>query len=213
MPSYTGDRIYVMKDGVSLPFFERAGKVKLERWNIAVFKLPEEPEVRYIKRLVGMPNEVIRIDGGDLWVRPLDKPDSFQRLHRTLDHQQAMQLPVYDDAHCAAALENDPRWRRWTPATGDDDDWAQPVSGSYSPSGQKPDWTELRYHHIVPSPAQWQAVLAGRCGESPRCVAHHRLLLVQHGCLGPRSLAREQPCVVSAALGRRPDTLPAPHLP
>ena len=40
---------------------------------MAVFKLPEEPEVRYIKRLVGMPNEVIRIDGGDLWAQPLDR--------------------------------------------------------------------------------------------------------------------------------------------
>ena len=41
-----------------------------KRWDVAVFKLPEEPEVRYIKRLVGMPNEVMRIEAGDLWVRP-----------------------------------------------------------------------------------------------------------------------------------------------
>ena len=67
-----------MKDGLSLPFFERAGQVKLKRWDVAVFKLPEEPEVRYIKRLVGMPNEVIRIDGGDLWVRPLDRSARFR---------------------------------------------------------------------------------------------------------------------------------------
>ena len=62
-----------MKDGLSLPFFGGAGRVKLKRWDVAVFKLPEEPEVRYIKRLVGMPNEVIRIDGGDLWVQPPDQ--------------------------------------------------------------------------------------------------------------------------------------------
>ena len=72
-PSFSGDRIYVMKDGLSLPFFGARGRVKLKRWDVAVFKLPEEPEVRYIKRLVGMPNEVIRIDGGDLWVQPLDR--------------------------------------------------------------------------------------------------------------------------------------------
>ena len=93
-----------MKDGLSLPFLDRSAEVKLKRWDVAVFKLPEEPEVRYIKRLVGMPNEVIRIDGGDLWVRPLDASADFERLLRPLDHQRAMQLPVYDDPHRAAAL-------------------------------------------------------------------------------------------------------------
>src|SRR5438874_7447465 len=55
-PSFSGDRIYVMKEGLSLPFVPTAGRVQLARWDVAVFKLPEEPEVRYIKRLVGMPN-------------------------------------------------------------------------------------------------------------------------------------------------------------
>ena len=59
-----------MKEGVSLPFLPRAGRVRLRRWDVAVFKLPEEPEVRYIKRLVGMPDEVVRIQGGDIWVKP-----------------------------------------------------------------------------------------------------------------------------------------------
>ena len=31
---------------------------------MAVFKLPEKPEVRYIKRLVGMPDEVLRTQEG-----------------------------------------------------------------------------------------------------------------------------------------------------
>ena len=121
-PSFSGDRIYVMKDGLSLPFFGGAGRVKLKRWDVAVFKLPEEPEVRYIKRLVGMPNEVIRIDGGDLWVQPLDRSGRFERLLRPLDHQQAMQMMVYDDAHRAAALADDPALaalgRRTRPASG-----------------------------------------------------------------------------------------------
>jgi signal peptidase I len=160
LPSYTGDRIYVMKDGLSLPFFSGAGRVKLKRWDVAVFKLPEEPEVRYIKRLVGMPNEVIRIDGGDLWVQAADHFAGFERLLRSLDHQQAMQLTVYDDAHRAAALANDPRWLRWVPVSAHE--WAQSAQGAYSPDRRAPDWSELRYHHVVPSPAQWQALRAGK---------------------------------------------------
>ena len=66
-PSVAGDRIYTMKKGVELPFVPAAGRVGPGRWEVAVFKLPEEPEVRYIKRLVGMPEEVIRIQQGDLW--------------------------------------------------------------------------------------------------------------------------------------------------
>ena len=48
-PSVSGDRIYTMKQGLALPFFPQAGKVGPHRWEVAVFKLPEEPEVRYIK--------------------------------------------------------------------------------------------------------------------------------------------------------------------
>jgi signal peptidase I len=158
-PSYTGDRIYVMKDGLALPFFNGAGRVKFKRWDVAVFKLPEEPEVRYIKRLVGMPNEVIRIDAGDLWAQPLDHSADFERLLRTLDHQQAMQWIVYDDAHRATALATDRRWLRWVPAPASE--WAEPSPGTYSPAPNGSEWTELRYHHVVPSPAQWQAIKDG----------------------------------------------------
>src|SRR5947207_7409910 len=46
-PSFSGDRIYVMKQGLALPFFPNAGRVQLARWDVAVFKLPDEPEGRY----------------------------------------------------------------------------------------------------------------------------------------------------------------------
>jgi signal peptidase I len=156
-PSFSGDRIYVMKNGLSLPFFGAPGRVKLKRWDVAVFKLPEEPEVRYIKRLVGMPNEVIRMDGGDLWVQPEDRSREFERLRRPPNHQEAMQLMVFDDRHRARALAKDPLWLRWVPGPGSD--WLQPQPGVYSPRNQPEDgWAELRYHHVVPSPAQWEAI-------------------------------------------------------
>jgi signal peptidase I len=164
-PSFTGDRIYVMKRGVALPWLKAAGQVAPARWDVAVFKLPEEPEIRYIKRLVGMPNEVLRIDGGDLWARPAQPSAGFERLRRPLVHQQAMQMLVYDDAHRARALLGDRRWLRWTPALPGG--WTEPVAGRFLPSAQAGDWTELRYHHLVPSPEQWKAIRRGLPPESP----------------------------------------------
>ena len=164
-PSFSGDRIYVMKNGLSLPWLKGAGRVDLKRWDVTVFKLPEEPEVRYIKRLVGMPNEVLRIEGGDLWVRPPHQSAEFERLRRPLDHQQAMQLTVYDDAHRAAALGDDPRWLRWASAsTGG---WMEPTPGQFVPGERSLDWTELRYHHLVPGPEQWKAIQAGVALQAP----------------------------------------------
>ena len=97
-PSFSGDRIYVMKEGVSIPFFPGAAGPS-HRWDVAVFKLPEKPEVRFIKRLVGMPDEVLRIQGGTSGSSRQDDSEEFERPLRPLDHQQAMQMMVYDDRH------------------------------------------------------------------------------------------------------------------
>ena len=50
-PSFKGDRILVMKFPYDLPFLPGSGPP--ERWDVVVFRYPEEPEVSYIKRLVG----------------------------------------------------------------------------------------------------------------------------------------------------------------
>jgi signal peptidase I len=161
-PSFSGDRIYVMKEGVSIPFLEAAGRVKLRRWDVAVFKLPEEPEVRYIKRLVGMPGEVLRIQGGDIWVRPHGGDGRFERPLRPVEHQQAMQVMVYDDRHRPASLGEDPAWRRWSPAGPGG--WSEPEPGTFEPGPSAPGWSVLRYRHLVPGPEQWAAI---RNGETP----------------------------------------------
>jgi signal peptidase I len=163
-PSFSGDRIYVMKNGVSLPFFPRAGRVQLDRWDVAVFKLPEKPEVRYIKRLVGMPDEVLRIQGGDVWIKPRDG-EEFERVPRPLDHQQAMQMMVYDDRHRSASLAGESSFLRWSAA--EPDAWTEPEPGTFVPDPTSSDWPELRYRHIVPSPEEWRSIQSGHLPEVP----------------------------------------------
>lgn len=172
-PSFSGDRIYVMKQGLAVPFLERAGQVRLRRWDVAVFKLPEEPDIRYIKRLVGMPDEVLRIQGGDVWVAPRDGKSPFVRPLRPIEHQQAMQVTVYDDRHRPAALAGDPAWRRWAPV--EPDAWTEPAAGRFVSAAPADRWAELRYRHLIFSPEQWEAVQRGSSpGEpSPRLITDY----------------------------------------
>ena len=157
-PNFQGDRIYVMKTPLNIPFLPGLGTARLGRWDIAVFKLPEEPEVRYIKRMVGMPGEVLRILRGDIWIRPLESTGDFHRAPRPLRHQEAMQFPVHDDAHRPRSLQGDRRWARWS-GDGWDESPAEPGTYRVSPKGTE--WSELRYAHLVPDPEQWAAVIDG----------------------------------------------------
>ncbi len=63
-PSFTGDRILVSK----VAFDQR----DLVRFDVSVFRSPAEPKVNFIKRIVGFPNERLRIQYGDLFVQKID---------------------------------------------------------------------------------------------------------------------------------------------
>jgi signal peptidase I len=39
-----------------------------QRWDMIVFRNPEDPSINYVKRLVGLPGEEIAIEDGDVWV-------------------------------------------------------------------------------------------------------------------------------------------------
>src|SRR5207249_7369535 len=96
-PSFKGDRILVMKFPYDLPRLPGAGGP--DRWDVVVFKYPEEPEVNYIKRLVGLPDEDLRIYYGDILTRSHGSSGPFQMMRKPLEHQQAMQMLVFDDAY------------------------------------------------------------------------------------------------------------------
>ncbi|MGH7242275.1 MAG: S26 family signal peptidase [Phycisphaerales bacterium] len=60
--SSSGDRIFVLK--YDYPYGTPA------RWDVVVFRNPTNPQVYYIKRLVGLENEELSIVNGDVFVRP-----------------------------------------------------------------------------------------------------------------------------------------------
>src|SRR5262245_35515152 len=58
--SFTGDRILVSKYEYELH--------DPQRWDVIVFKFPFNAKINYIKRLVGLPNELLRIYHGDIYI-------------------------------------------------------------------------------------------------------------------------------------------------
>lgn len=64
----SGDRILVLK----WPYDLGARWLGPKRWDVVVFKDPQEGEQNYIKRLLGLPGEVLEIIDGDIYVAPAD---------------------------------------------------------------------------------------------------------------------------------------------
>ena len=126
---------------------------------MTVFKYPEEPETNYIKRLVGMPDEELRIERGDIYTRKLNSSDAFRMQRKPLAHQQAMQILVNDDAHRPALLKDDKRWDHWR---SEEAGWNVVEDGLYEATTTGDKWLDMRYEHRVPTPEQWRAVATSR---------------------------------------------------
>src|SRR5262249_7892436 len=87
-PSYNGDRIIVNKFSYD--------SAEPQRWDVVVFKYPEDAKENFIKRLIGLPNERIQIKDGDVYTAPLGSRD-FQIARKSPEKLRAMMIPVYDN--------------------------------------------------------------------------------------------------------------------
>ncbi|RIK82961.1 MAG: signal peptidase I [Planctomycetota bacterium] len=158
-PSYPGDRILVNKYG--LDFGEP------QRWDVIVFKFPGDGNMNYIKRLVGLPGEMLRVYQGDLFTRPLDEPAASPKIQRKpADKAAAMLQPVHDTDYESATLYAADWPLRWAATTSDG--WTieakpgpQTVQQRFSidqPQAAETHW--LRYRHIVPEEDHWRVARA-----------------------------------------------------
>lgn len=163
-PSFKGDRILVNKYLYDTPFVP--GGLGPKRWDVVVFRYPEQPDVSYIKRLVGLPGETIRIWYGDVFVKAPGSKD-FRQERRPLEHQRAMQMMVYDDAHRPKILKDRPEYRRWVGSP--ESDWSEDPTtpGSFHTPSSNNAWAELRYRHVLADPVQWRAAETGETSARP----------------------------------------------
>lgn len=173
-PVFNGDRILVNK-------LAR----QYQRFDVVVFKNPEEPHVNYIKRLVGLPGETIRVRQGDVYARR-GAQDAW-RIQRKADpnQQRAIQLLVYDDRYPAPQLLKAGGGERWFPAAPVPQSSAKPADAerdSLEPQLQwqasqnawQPDYAArtyqvaatdgqthwLRYQHLIPSASEWEIAMS-----------------------------------------------------
>lgn len=102
-----GDRILVFK----WPFSFGSSRPDANRWDVVVFKNPANGSQNYIKRLVGMPGEVLMIVDGDVYTvsadqlspKMLDKLDQYRHEKYALRNglggrkMQPLPKPIHDE--------------------------------------------------------------------------------------------------------------------
>ncbi|MFO0899864.1 MAG: signal peptidase I [Pirellulales bacterium] len=153
-PSFNGDRILVGK----FPY----DFADPERWDVVVFKYPGDAKTNFIKRLVGLPKETVRIYRGDLYVKPEGAPDdAFKIARKPPEKVQAMLQEVYSSDYPAPDLEKSKWPARWQP-------WPAGAAGGWTTADHgrsfqlAADGGEhwLRYQHILPTSRDWRELRA-----------------------------------------------------
>ncbi len=92
VPIANGDRILVLK--CIYQFFEP------KQWDVIVFKNPTNPQINYIKRLIGRPGETVEIIDGDVYIN-----DQISRKPPKV--QNELWMPVYDNDYQPIAPSED----------------------------------------------------------------------------------------------------------
>jgi len=149
-PSYPGDRVLV--DKMTYDFREP------RRWDVVVFKYPEDAKTNYIKRLIGLPGETVSIVGGDIWTSRDGAAAEIAR--KPPERLRAMLQCVHDTGHEAEALVAagwPARWTDWT-VPGNPAAWTR-EGGAFSTAAPA---ATLRYRHLVAGPDEWRAAREGR---------------------------------------------------
>lgn len=158
-PTYNGDRILVSK----FPF----DFVEPRRWDVTVFKFPGGAETNYIKRMVGLPNETVRIWLGDIYLaHPGEKEFHLER--RPAYKLQAMKQLVYDNNYVVDAMTAKGWPVRWQPvlhdsAAAQSQGWTtDDGSRSYTIEGGDSDTRWLGYQHFAPTLGDWDLLSQGK---------------------------------------------------
>ncbi|MCC7475291.1 MAG: signal peptidase I [Pirellulales bacterium] len=185
-PSYNGDRILVNKYVYTF--------TDPDRWDVVVFKYPGDAKTNYIKRLVGLPGESLRIDQGDLFIKPpsgsprdvaatagvganrsrdAGSPEGFGIERKPAEKFLAMRQQVHDTEYDPVALESAGWPLRWHAPPGDEGQWelekqlvGKVVHQTYrvEARGELASW--LRYEHVQPLYDDWQVAIDGsRAGQ------------------------------------------------
>ncbi len=156
--SFGGDRIIVSK--LAYAFQEP------RRWDVFVFKFPGNPKINYIKRLVGLPGETLRIRHGDLFTldpATAGQPANLQhfRIARKPADKVTGMLQLVDDTYHLGSILREVAWpSRWIPVNSTGEMWQATDDGrqTVKPTAEA-SW--LGYRHLVPRDMDWETIRQG----------------------------------------------------
>jgi signal peptidase I len=137
VPTRAGDRILVFKYLYSI--------YDPKRYDVVVFKSPEQPQTNFIKRLIGLPGEQVALVDGDVFTRrppPGEVPDNARSawerdgwaIARKPERvQRAVWQPVFNSAYAPIRV---PVWSGpWSALPADTDRWAIGSATAYHYAG------------------------------------------------------------------------------
>ncbi len=170
--SFAGDRILVNKFVYDFQ--------SPKRWDVIVFKYPNNGKQNYIKRCVGIPGEGLLIESGDIFTYNLATETFEDRQVARKDHRKLRaMLHLVDDTKFVAnklkAVGWPSRWQQWDtqPATWQVED--KEDSTVFVNAGTESDLQWLRYRHLRPridrhgangrTISEWETI---RIGKSPK---------------------------------------------
>jgi len=104
-----GDRILVLK---YIYAFQEP-----RRWDVVVFRNPERPAENYIKRLIGLPNEWLRIVRGNIYTST-DEGRTWQVRNKPETVQRVVWQPVYHSKYVPLDAEERNWHSPWKPTIG-----------------------------------------------------------------------------------------------
>ncbi|MDR1923388.1 MAG: S26 family signal peptidase [Planctomycetaceae bacterium] len=116
--TFNGDRIFVNKSQFDFN--------KPSRWHVTVFRYPAKPQINYIKRLIGLENETVRIEHGDIFVKRTGE-EKFEIQRKPLPQLLAMMRIVDDNDYVMPEILQ----AGWTPRWNDKSDGNWQLSADY----------------------------------------------------------------------------------
>ncbi len=173
------------------------------RFDVIVFKNPNNGKQNYIKRLVGLPGEKLKIENGDLFTMKSDDGKAWNSsIVRKPAYKLKAMLQIVDDTnHIAADLHkaNWPlRWNEW--ANLESSTWTNMLGGNrpvYAINSESTDRKWLRYRHLLPNPSIWEQIKEGKTFED-YAAAHLGELIGDYYCYNQRRVGGVDPLVTDS---------------
>lgn len=138
-----------------------------ERWDVIVFKFPQDARVNFIKRLIGKPNEELLIQHGDVYLKPLGSGTEtpFKIARKPADKVETLLQPVFDSKFVPKDLIRAGWPSSMLPWPANSNTWKVTLDENNflaeadAQATQEPVW--LRYFHRFADPQEWRALRSG----------------------------------------------------